>query len=293
MIFNRREKAFDFPARRAASMQQKRVPSTKSAAITVLLILGVLAIQLEAQFGGIVSDPVQEAHSWQQLLNDIEKLQRLDATIMKLDAQYNQMQTNARYFTSKGAWQGVGNQIVNNWTTPNSFGETATWNPAVLFGTGAPAAWQNATLALQRNPYLAGSPVGSSRDLSYLAAVETFDGAGPTALQTLGNARMHQTQMAGSIARLQAATMDGSGGMNSEVQQLNLLTAGTVQHLQMQQTTNNVVTSLLEQQTLSNKLQRDALVDHLNFMNQVDRYRVSQGTAWGGAAQSISSYRPK
>jgi hypothetical protein len=274
-------------------MKQRLISSPKSIAAAALVILGVLAVRLEAQFGGIVSDPVQEGHSWQQLLNDIEKLQRLDATILKLDAQYTQMQTNARYFTSKGAWQGIGNQIVNNWATPNSFGETATWNPAVLFGAGAPVAWQNATLALQRNRYLSGLPVGGSRDLSYLAAVETFDGAGPTALQTLGNARLHQTQMAGAIARLQAATVDGSLGMNSEVQQLNLLTAGTVQHLQMQQTTNNVVTSLLEQQTLANKLQRDAIVDHMNFMNQVDQYMVSQGPAWGGAAQSISNYRSR
>jgi hypothetical protein len=273
-------------------MEQKRVHFIKSAA-PALFILGALAVRMEAQFASIVSDPVQEGHSWQQLANDIEKLKRLDSTILKLEAQYTQMQVNARYFTSKGVWQGIGNQIVSNWTTPNTFGETATWNPAVLFGTGAPAAWQNATIALQRNRYLAGLPVGSSRDLSYLAAVETFDGAGPTALQTLGNARLHQTQMAGAIARLQAAAADGSDGMNSEVQQLNLLTAGTVQHLQMQQTTNNVVTSLLEQQTLSNKLQRDAIVDHMNFLNQVDQYMVSQGPSWGGAAQSISNYRSR
>lgn len=73
--------------------------------------------------------------------------------------------------------------------------------------------------------------------------MDTFDGAGPTAVQTLGNARTQQTQMSEAIAQLQASALDGSAGTNSEVEQLNLLTAGSVQSLQMQQTTNNVITS--------------------------------------------------
>ncbi|MGI8959581.1 MAG: hypothetical protein ACR2IV_07455 [Bryobacteraceae bacterium] len=62
-------------------------------------------------------------------------------------------------------------------------------------------------------------------------------------MQTLGNARTQQTQMSEAIAQLQASALDGSAGTNSEVEQLNLLTAGSVQSLQMQQTTNNVITS--------------------------------------------------
>lgn len=132
------------------------------------------------------------------------------------------------------------------------------------------------------NPY--------SRDLASAASVETFDGAGPTAIQTLGNARQQQMQMNLAIGRLQASVSDGSDGMNSEVQQLNLLAAGAVQSLQMQQTTNNVVTSLLEQQTIANKIQRDTLADHLNFINQTDQYMVFEGPMWGGAAQALSSH---
>jgi hypothetical protein len=61
----------------------------------------------------------------------------------------------------------------------------------------------------------------------------------------------------------------------------------------MQQTTNNVITSLLEEQTIANKINRDTLADHLNFLNQTDQYMVSETTAWGGAAQAISNYRPQ
>ena len=273
-------------------MKKKIVRVTKMSTLIAAVILGGVVLQVEAQFGGIVSDPVQESHSWQQLLNDIQKLQRLDHQIQTLDAEFNQIQASARYFSVKNAWRGFANQIVRNWA-PNSYGATPLWNTAVLFGPGAPQAWQKVIVAMQHNPYMVGMTPGVNREYAYAATVDTFEGAGPTALQTLGNARTQQTQMTTAIAQLQASALDGSEGTNSEVQQLNLLTAGSVQGLQMQQTTNNVITSLLEQQTIANKIQRDALADHLNLLTQADQYLVSEGPMWGNTAQSISTYRSR
>jgi hypothetical protein len=189
-----------------------------------------------AQFGfSIVSDPTQEAHSLKQLVNDIQKLQKLDQQIQLALAMSNQLQASARFFLDKSTWKGLGNQIVWNWA-PNAYGITPAWNSAVLFGIGAPAAWLNSTVALQRNPYLAqiaGVILAGghgynpyAHQVQYASAVEVFDGAGPTALQTLGNTRVQQQQMATSIANLQTASADTSDGTNSEVEQLNLLTAG-------------------------------------------------------------------
>ncbi len=266
-----------------------RVSTTILASLT---LIGILTDSpARAQFGfSIVSDPTQEAHSLRQLLNDIQKLQRMDAQIQQATAQYNQMVMSAKYFSLKRQWAGFGNQIVRNWA-PNSYGATPLWNAAVLFGPNAPQAWQNVIVAMHHNPYMGGMMPGSNRQYAYAATVDTFDGAGPTALQTLGNARSQQTQMARSIANLQASAMDGSGATNSEVEQLNLLTSGTVQSLQMQQTANNVMTSLLEQQTISNKIQRDALADHLNYDTLLDQYMVAEGPQWGGASQAINGAR--
>lgn len=252
---------------------------------------GLFVTELFGQFGlpSVVYDPTQSVHAVQQIQQEIQQIAALRNQLQVLMNEYSQMQTNARYFSSKSAWQGFGNQIVRNWA-PNTYGATATWNPAVLFGTGAPQAWQNVILSLQRNPYMVGITPGTNRDYAYAATVNTFDGAGPTAVQTLGNARQQQTQMAASIANLQAAVTNGSAGMNSEVQQLNLLSSGTVQSLEMQQTTNNVMTSLLEQQTIANKIQRDALADHLNFINKADQYMVSEGPMWGGAAEALATH---
>ncbi len=271
-------------------MKAKFIPMAKGSCLAAVVLLGVLATALHAQLGGVVSDPVQEGHSWQQLLNDIQKLQKLDHQIQTIDSELTQIYANARYFSLKNAWAGFGNTIVRNWA-PNSYGATANWNAAVLFGPNAPQAWQNVIVTMQRNPYMAGMQPGTDRRYAYAATVDTFDGAGPTAVQTLGNARQQQTQMAAAIASLQSSALDGSAGSNSEVQQLNLLTLGTVQALQMQQTSNNVLTSLLEQQTIANKVQRDALADHMNFLTQADQYTVSEGPSWGNAAASISNYR--
>lgn len=50
---------------------------------------------------------MQESPSWQQLLNDIQKLQKLDHQIQLALSVYNQMQMNARFFSNKSAWQGL------------------------------------------------------------------------------------------------------------------------------------------------------------------------------------------
>lgn len=270
-----------------------------STGILAGLSLLCFVLPAPAQFGfSLVSDPAQESHSWQQLLNDLQKLQKLDHQIQVAYAMSNQLQASAQFFSNKSSWRGLGNQIVRNWA-PNAYGITPAWNSATLFGIGAPGAWQNATVSLGMNPYLAQIASGvmaggrgynpNMRTVGYAGTVEVFDGAGPTALQTLGNARMQQTQMAQSIANLQTAALDGSAGTNSEIEQLNLLTSGTVQGLQMQQTSNNVLTSLLEQQTIANKIQRDTLADHLNFQNQIGQYQVSEGPQWGGAAAALQA----
>jgi hypothetical protein len=281
-------------------MFKRRLQISTSILTVLCFVAFVSPRQAPAQFGGIVSDPVQEGHSWQQLLNDIQKLQKIDHQIQVAMSVYNQMQMSARFFSNKNAWQGLTNQIVRNWS-PNSYGATALWNPMTLYGIGSSSgAWGNVTISMRTNPYLAavaGAILAggqgynaNNRELAYAATVNTFDGAGPTAIQTLGNARQHQIQMNLAIGRLQASVNDGSADTNSEVEQLNLLNAGAVQSLQMQQTTNNVITSLLEQQTIANKIQRDALADHLNFTNQADQYMVSESPMWGGAAAALRSH---
>jgi len=209
---------------------------------------------------------------------------------------------NARFFGSKVGWAGIGNQIVRNWS-PNPYGATTAWNPMVMLGLGSPtSAWGGVTVNVQPNPVLAqiagaimagGSgynPYG--RMYANAAAVNVFDGAGPTAIQTLGNARQQQTQMNAAIAQLQSSVLDGSLGTNSQVQQLNLIAGGTVQQLQMQQTMNNLLVSLLEQQTAANMITRNQLADQINTSTRIQNLVTTQPVLWGGdAGSTFTNYR--
>jgi hypothetical protein len=273
---------------------------------TTALLLGLaLAGPIHAQLATF--DAAQEQHALQQIGADTKKLAnqqmslaqqvqmlaRLDTEILRQTAILEQAVYAAQHFdaTVKRNWVSAGNMVVSNWTTPSYYGETALWGPAVNTGAATQPAWQQAVLQMQKGLYMALDPIGAARNLSYAASVNTFDGAGPVALQTLGNARQQQIQIDGAINRLQAAALDGTDGMNSQVQQLNLLNAAALIQLHQQQTSGTIATSLLEQQTIANKLQRDQLADRLNFTSQYQQDIVSQPVAWGNASQSIQNFR--
>lgn len=276
-------------------------------AITGAAAVGLAAAAtLSAQLFGVslVEDLSQEKNSASQLANDITKIARLDTQIQQAVATYNQLVMSAKFFSVKKMFAGWGNRIVANWWSPNNYGLTGNWSPMVLFGGGSPVtAWSNVTVALHMNPAIAaagaaamaGGRGGAYVPYSGLAAnaatVETFDGAGPAAVETLGNARAQQTRMSNSVSQLQASVLDGTATTNSNVEQLNLIAAGAVQQLQMQQTTNNVLTSLLEQQTIANKIARDQLADELNYTAVWQNYAATQPSAWGSAAAAVNAFR--
>ena len=78
---------------------------------------------------------------------------------------------------------------------------------------------------------------------------------------------------------------------NSEVEQLNLISSGTVLANRQQEDANALLTTIAEQQILTNKVQRDVLADNLNVMSIRDTYIASEATQWGGSAATITGYR--
>src|SRR5579875_1839677 len=107
----------------------------KAAAVAAGITLGLLATELHAQFGfgGIVYDPTQSAHAVQQIQHEIQQLALLRSSLQTVINEYNQLKANARYFTNKSTWAGLENQIQSSWTL-NRYGETASWNAAVVNG---------------------------------------------------------------------------------------------------------------------------------------------------------------
>ena len=236
-----------------------------------ILIAGALALLpavLVAQFGfgGIVSDPIQEGHSAEQLVNDIQKIDQLIRTYNQITATYNQILYAATYLHNKSAWLGIAAHMVNS-NTLGGFGETAAWNEAANLGLNIPGAYANATYAMTPPPFYSNWPIGSSIQSAIMASVRILDGANPAALMTIANARMNQPQNDLALSHLEAQTQDATAQTNSEVDQLNLANGGIVLLNRQLETLNSLSAAQTEEQLVANKIQRDALADAIDFIS--------------------------
>lgn len=107
---------------------------------------------------------------------------------------------------------------------------------------------------------------------------------------TIANSRSNQPANDLALSNLEATAQDTGTDANSEVEQLNLLTSGTVLANRQQEDANALLTTIAEQQILTNKVQRDLLADNLNVMTICDNYTASEATQWGGSAATITGY---
>jgi hypothetical protein len=257
-----------------------------------ILVLGSMALLpavLAAQFGGIVSDPIQEGHSAEQLVNDIQKINQLIRTYNQITATYNQMLYMATYLRNRSAWLGIATRMVNS-NTLGGFGETAAWNNAANLGLNIPGAYANATYAMTPPPFYSSWPIGNSIQSAIMASVRILDGTNPAALMSVANARMNQPQNDLALSHLEAQTQDATAQTNSEVDQLNLANGGIVLLNRQLETLNSLSAAQAEGQLVANKIQRDVLADAINFNGQVDFATANQATAWGASAATIQNW---
>ena len=248
-----------------------------------LLSLLIPALGL-AQFGigSIVFDPTQSAHVITEIARIIQIYDMVTQT-------YNQIVFNAIWFTNKGAWLGIATRVVDS-STPTIFGETVGWNPAVDAGVNIPGVWNTATYGIHPPPFYAGFPLGASSTSANIASVNVADGMSEAAMLTIANSRINQPLNDRAVTNLETTSQDASRDTNSEVEQLNLISSGTVLANRQQEDANALLTTIAEQQILTNKVQRDVLADNLNVMSIRDTYMASEATQWGGSAATITGY---
>jgi type IV secretion system protein TrbJ len=231
----------------------------------------------------LVYDPSQAAH----VITEIAQIVKLYETATQT---YNQIAYSATWFTNKNAWRGIATQIVNS-NTPSLFGETGGWNPAVTAGLNIPSAWQLATFGIHPPAFYAGFPVGGSSLSANIASVNVADGISQAGMAAVANSRLNQPLNDLALTNLEQTSQDTSDGTNSEIEQLNLLTNGTVLANRQQENTNALLTSIAEQQILTNKTTRDTIADSLNVMSVRDTYIAGEATQWGGSVATIAGYR--
>ena len=96
------------------------------------------------------------------------------------------------------------------------------------------------------------------------ASVELADGAGTTALSTIGSIRGNAPMIESRISNLEQDSLSDDPRLNTEVSVLNKINAASVLTLRTVQDSNKLLASLVEQQTILSKQQREAIANAIN-----------------------------
>jgi len=234
-----------------------------------LLVLGLCVGRASAQFGGVVYDPTNYHNALLRYFQLQQHLIQLQKTYTQVVSAYNlalKMSQNlqnmpARYRAQFSRWRNV--------TAPNSYGNTSGWitgansgqPQAVLFG------YRQATTELGAYDPNALSGMDAdelARVKSQYASVELSDGVNTNALLTIGSIRGNAQTLETQINNLEQDSLSGDSGLNSEVQVLNKINAANVLTLRSIQDSNKLLASLLEQQTVVAKQQREMTTNAIN-----------------------------
>jgi hypothetical protein len=164
----------------------------------------------------------------------------------------------ARYRAQFSQWR--------NTTAGNLYGNTGTWLTGINTGqlhTG----YQQATTQLlpyNQDHLSAMNADELARVKSQYASVELADGANTTAITTIGAIRGNAQNLQTQLANLEQDSLSGDAGLNTEVSVLNKINAANVLTLRSIQDSNKLLASLLEQQTILAKQQRESTANTIN-----------------------------
>jgi hypothetical protein len=242
----------------------------KKKVLIALLALALGVGTASAQLGsGIVYDPTNYHNAllrYYQLQQHLAQLQKSYAKItsqLELATQMARFVQNmpTRYRAVFSQWRNV--------TSLNTFGNTGSWISGVNSGLlpNINTGYQKSTTQLL--PYSADHLSGMDasqleRVQSQYASVQLVDGANVNAMATIGSIRGSAQDIQTQIGNLEQDSFSGDSSLNSEVSVLNKINAAGVLTLRTLQDSNKLLASLLEQQTIIAKQQRDATTSAIN-----------------------------
>jgi hypothetical protein len=242
----------------------------KRKALLVVLALGLFVSTASAQLGsGIVYDPTNYQNAllrYYQLQQHLIQLQKSYAQItnqLNLALQMATFLRNmpARYRALFSQWRNV--------TSLNTFGNTGSWVSGInsgLLPTINTGYQQSTTQLLPYSPdHVSGmDPFELNRVQSQYASVQLVDGANVNAMATIGSIRGSAADIQTQIGNLEQDSFSGDSGLNTEVSVLNKINASGVLTLRTLQDSNKLLASLLEQQTILAKQQRESTTNTIN-----------------------------
>jgi hypothetical protein len=263
-----------------------------------MLLLGLGVGTARAQFGGgIVYDPTNYQNALMRYYQLQQHLVQLQMSYAKITSQLSlamQMATfvrnmPARYRAVFSQWRNV--------TSLNTFGNTGSWISGInsgLFPTINTGYLKATTPLSQYNPYeLSGMDSSElGRVQSQYASVQLADGANMNAMATIGAIRGNAQSVEQQIANLEQDSFSSDSDLNSEVSVLNKINAAGVLTLHTVQDSNKLLASLLEQQTILAKQQRDATTTAINTdIGRQETIAANIGQVTGTITDSLQNFR--
>jgi hypothetical protein len=241
----------------------------KGKILAVSLILVLCVGTASAQFGGVVYDPTNYHNALLRYFQLQQQLIQLRNSYAQLVSQYNlavQMAKNlhnmpSRYHAQFSQWR--------NTVAEDTYGNTTTWLSGI--NSGQPLLINNGyrqatTQLLQYSPdHLTGMTSDElGRVKSQYASVELSDGANTNAIATIGSMRGNAQDIQNRMANLEQDSFSNDANLNTEVAVLNKINAAGVLTLRTLQDSNKLLASLLEEQTILAKQQREATTNAIN-----------------------------
>src|SRR6267142_1005290 len=242
----------------------------KKKILIALLVVALGVGTASAQLGsGIVYDPTNYHNALLRYYQLQQHLLQLQKSYAKITSQLNLAMQMATYVRNMPArYRAVFSQW-RNVTSLNTFGNTGSWISGINAGMfpNINTGYQKSTTQLL--PYSADHLSGMDasqleRVQSQYASVQLVDGANVNAMATIGSIRGSAQDIQTQIGNLEQDSFSGDSGLNSEVSVLNKINAAGVMTLRTVQDSNKLLASLLEQQTILAKQQRDATTNAIN-----------------------------
>jgi hypothetical protein len=273
--------------------------------LPLLLALALIVGTASAQFGGgIVYDPTNYHNAllrYYQLQQHLVVLQQhlaqLQKTYSKITSQYNLAMQMAQFVKNMPARYRALFSQWRNVTSLNTFRNTGSWISGINSGllptinTG----YMNSTTQLL--PYSTYQLSGMNdpelkRVQSQYATVQLVDGANINAMATIGSIRGSAEDIQTRIGNLEQDSFSSDPSLNTEVSVLNKINAANMLTLRSVQDSNKLLASLLEQQTVLAKQQRESTTNSINADIQRQANLSSNMTQMTGSlTNSLQSFR--
>jgi hypothetical protein len=179
----------------------------------------------------------------------------------------------------------------------NTYGNTGTWINGINSGqTGfVSTGYQQATTQLL--PYNQTQLSGMNADelarvQSQYATVQLADGANTTAIATIGSIRGNAQTVQTQIGNLEQDSLSNDSDLNTEVAVLNKINASGVLTIRTLQDSNKLLASLLEEQTILAKQQREATTNTINAdIQRQASFAGNMAQVTGTLTDSLQNFR--